>query len=321
MLAIDWAHAKDWAIYDGKEARLVPWQWNENGKKTTIADIAKWEGCAVIEHGAPLMYLYRLVRIVPTYTVSPNDVATEREYQGLEKSDLNDVKVIYELGEKAGLNSFSTIESFDGVSGQPRLKRLELEDHVIKLAYLYHQYLYALKGLNATQNLKKAMRRHFGDDGNATLFMLSLQEQQCENRCKGLKREISAVAPKPPQRIIAIKGMSKWLWAGIVICADPRLFPTKAAYKKWCGLVDRKSINHKFNRSASRIYWLCADQFIRQRSPQWRGIYDIAKEELSNRGGYTHPHSGAKNRLMTAFALFVFDIVKEDGIAEQRALW
>ena len=133
-----------------------------------------------------------------------------------------------------------------------------------------------------------------------------------------MRKEIEKLVPEPPERIIGIKGIGKWLWSGIIIYADPRLFETKSAYRKWCGLMDRKSINHKFSRNASRIYYLCADSLMTHRSDHWREIYDKTKEELSNREGYTHPHSGAMNRLMTAFANFVYDIVKEEGgVVEQ----
>lgn len=296
MLAIDWAHTKDFAICNGKETKLVPWP--------EVMELAKQEDSAVIEHGAPYLYLYRLFKAVKTYTIPSEKVTAEREMLDVEKTDLTDAKIIYNLAARA-----------DGI------RELSLNDKVIRLTYLYHQYLYAVKGLVATGNLMRSMRRHFGDDSNPTLFLLSMHEDAFQDRCESLKKEIAELTPEPPAEVLRIKGMSKWLWAGIIICADPRLFPTKSAYRKWCGLLDKKSINYKFNRNASRAYWLCADQFIRQRTPGWREIYDKAKEELSNRGAYSHPHRGAVNRLMTRFANYVYDVVKEKGVIERGTLW
>ena len=314
MIAIDWAHTKDFAVYDGKDAKLIPWSWLEGqGKKkscVSIVDLAKKHDRVIIEHGAPLMYLYRLVRSgVPVYTINPKEVATERERLGLDKgfgaeSDLQDAKIIYNIAI-----------SKDG------MMPLRLDDRQMQIVFLYHQYLYSLKAQNATSNLKKAVKRHFGDTDNATLLMFTIHKDEYERRCENLKKQIESLAPKPPTRILKIKGMSNWLWSGIIICADPRLFHSKSAYRKWCGLIDRKSINHQFSRNASRIYYLCAEQFVKQRTPHWRDIYDNAKEELSNRDGYTHPHGGAMNRVMTAFANYVFDVVREDGIVQQGELW
>lgn len=296
MLAIDWAHTKDFAICNGEETKLVPWP--------KVMELAKQEDRVVIEHGAPYLYLYRLVKVAPTYTITTEKVAQRRESLGWEKDDLVDARVIYDLGSRLD-----------------NARLLTLDDDTIRLTYLYHQYLYAVKGQVAMGNLARSMRRHFGDNGNATSFLIGMQEDEFKERCDSLKKEIERLAPTPPDSILRIKGMSKWLWAGIIICADPRLFPTKNAYLKWCGLINRKAIKYKFNRNASRAYWLCADQFIKQRTSGWREIYDKEKEELAKREGYTHPHGGAVNRLMTAFAVYVWQVVKEEGIVKQEALW
>jgi len=312
MLAIDWAHTKDFAIYDGKTAELIPW--------TEVIKRVKGQDKAVIEHGAPLLYLYRIAKIVPTYTILPNFTAKERTRLGLEKSDLTDVKIIYDLASKNGLGEETALDGIDAWVAIP-FSLLKLDDSKLRLIYLYHQFLYSLKAQIATNNLAKCMKRHFGDIENPTLFLLSQHIDEFELRCQNLRKEIEKLAPEPPDKIIKIRGISKWLWCGIIIFADPRLFETKSAYRKWCGLMDRKSINYKFSRNASRIYYLCADSLMTQRTPYWREIYDRTKEELSNREGYTHPHSGAMNRLMTAFANFVFVTVKEEGIAQQEILW
>lgn len=333
MLAIDWAHTKLFAVCNARTAELLPWP--------KVIEKAKAEKGAVIEAGAPLAYLYRLARAVPTYTVPGHVVAAERERRGHEKTDLNDARLIYAIAERAGggLDSNDSFVSFsapgpDGERGPgagfddadslctgsgagPLRGPLQLEDDVLRLVYLYRQYLYTLKAKVASHNLYKAMRRHFGEASNATLFMLEQHDGEFEHRCASLQREIQRLAPEPPGQFIGLKGISKWLWAGIVICADPRLFDSKGAYRVYCGLTKRKDSGHRFSRNASRIYYLCADQLMRQRTPGWREIYDTAKEELAGREGYSHPHGGAMNRLMTAFANFVYDTVKEAGVAQQ----
>lgn len=300
MLAIDWSHTRDFAIYNGEQAKVV-------SINTLIGEAEKTDMVA-IESGAPLQVIYRLCRLAPTYTIEPRDVAKERENRGLPKcksgveDDLVDARIIYDLVK-------------DGA------RPIRLDDDRLKLIYLYHQFIYSQRAWLKTQQIKKAMRRHFGDADNATLFLLSQHEGEYDRRAESLRKEIERLVPVPPDSIAKIKGMSKWLWAGIVITADPRLFPTRAAYRKYIGLVDRKSINYQFSRNASKAYWLCADQFIKQNTPGWREIYDRTKEELSKRERYTHPHAGAMNRLMTAFANYVFEIVRKEGVTMQGELW
>jgi hypothetical protein len=198
---------------------------------------------------------------------------------------------------------------------------LELKDDRLKLIYLYHQFLYAQRAWLKTGQIKKAIRRHFGDADNATLFLLFQHEEEYERRLNSLRKEIERLAPNPPDSIAKIRGMSKWLWAGIVITADPRLFPTKSAYRKYLGLMNRNNINHKFNRSARRAYWLIIDQFIKQNTPGWRELYDDYKAQLAQRDGYTHPHAGALNRVATKFADFVWEEVNKKGVIHQGFLW
>ena len=301
MLGIDWSHTRDFAVHDGKESAILPLD------KMLVR--AKEDGVVAIEAGAPVSVLYRLTRLCRVFLVSPFAVAQERERQGLPKrksgieDDLADAGIIWTLGQ------------------QPGLAPLTLADDRLRLARLYHEYLYALKAYKADGQLQKAIKRHFGDIESGTAFLVSQQAGDMEMRAEALKKEIVLFAPKAPASLLRIKGFSEWLWAGIVITADPRLFPTKQAYRTYCGLIDRKTNNHKFSRAARYVYWLAVDQFIKQNTPGYRELYDQAKEKLAAREGYTHPHGGAHNRVATAFANHVWDKVREHGVAQQGELF
>lgn len=77
MLAIDWSHTRDFAIFDGENARIVP--------VNKLIDEAKKADMVVIESGAPLSVIYRLCRLTSVYTVDPQYVAKERENRRLPK--------------------------------------------------------------------------------------------------------------------------------------------------------------------------------------------------------------------------------------------
>ena len=317
MLAIDWSHTRDFAIFDGKEAKIIP--------LNKLIDEAKKSDMVVIESGAPLSVLYSLCRLTATYTIDTQQVAHERESRGFPKwksgiqDDLIDAKIIFDLAQSnKGRDGFIDSKNLES---PPARGPLKLDDDKLRLVYLYHQFLYTQRAWLKTQQIQRAVRRHFGDADNATLFLLSCHEDEYKRRLESLRKEIEQLAPNPPDSIAKIKGMSKWLWAGIVITADPRLFPTKSAYRKYLGLMDRDNINHKFNRNARRAYWLVIDQFIKHNTPAWRELYDEYKERLATRDGYTHPHGGALNRVATKFADFVWSEIKEKGIIHQAFLW
>lgn len=314
MLSIDWSHTRDFAVFDGDKAKIVP--------LNKLMEEAKKADMVVIESGAPLSVLYRLCRLTPTYTLDPGEVAREREARGLSKyksgveDDLIDTEIIFNLA--GGRDGFSTDVSFHQ---SPVRGPLTLDDDRLRLIYLYHQFIYSQRAWLKTQQIRKAMRRHFGDADNATLFLLSCHEDEYERRLESLRQEIERLAPNPPESIARIKGVSKWLWAGMIITADPRLFPTKSAYRKYLGLMDRKSINHKFNRNARRAYWLVTDSFLKHNTPVWRELYNDYKDQLTARDDYTHPHGGALNRVATKFADFVWEEVHKKGVIQQGFLW
>ena len=54
MLALDWAHTRDFACFDGEQGFMLPFP--------QILELAKKQDRVAIEQGAPLTFLYRLVR-------------------------------------------------------------------------------------------------------------------------------------------------------------------------------------------------------------------------------------------------------------------
>lgn len=290
LLGIDWSHTKYFAVFDGQSGQIVD--------KVQLIEMADGQA-VVIEQGCPLSIAYELARRGTLYYIPTQAVAAYRERHSIEKSDLEDARVIWVLAQED--------------TPQP----VTISSQKLRLVYLYHQYLYHLQGRIALNNIYKAARRHFGDEQVGGLLLFPFAAEQMEQGEEGFKKEIERLVPVLPPKLDKIKGFSPWLWAGIMVAADPRLFATKAAYRKYCGLVDRKTANYRFSRKASRVYWLLADQIIKQRTPGWREIYDSAKAELEQREGYTHPHGGAMNRLMTALANHVWDVAHQEPLMFQ----
>ncbi|GAH74091.1 unnamed protein product, partial [marine sediment metagenome] len=137
MLGVDWSHTKFFAVHDGEKGEIVD--------KAQLIELAKGQPVA-IEQGCPLSIAYELARKATLYYVPAQAVAQYREENGIEKSDLEDARVIWTLAQRDGL--------------QP----VTLTSQQLRLVYLYHQYLYHLQGRIALNNLYKGAKRHFGDE-------------------------------------------------------------------------------------------------------------------------------------------------------------
>lgn len=285
MIAVDWSHTKNYAICSGLDTKIV-----DNNK---LLELAKGEK-VVIEEGAPLITLFKLSRISQLYSIPNTVVIEERRKRGLNEhksgieDDLLDAKLIYELSS----------------NGYP-IRKVDITDSQFKLVDLYHQFIYAEKSYKRLNNLLLSMRRQFGDiSKNDTYFQLSIHKDEMEHRINSLKKDIEKLAPEPPSEFVQIKGVGKWLWSSIYVIANPKLFPSKQSYRKFCGLVDRNSIDYKFNRQARRIYWNIVDCLIKNKNPYWSELYYKFRENVNN-----HPDGVSRNRVATKFANYMWEVV------------
>jgi len=113
----------------------------------------------------------------------------------------------------------------------------------------------------------------------------------------------------PPIPDLKIKGLGPRLWAGIYITANPANFPTLSSYLRYCGLVDKEQIGIKWNRHASMLYHLLAEEVMKHRDDKFRPIYDKCKEDIAVKYpeyAKLHVHNGALNRTATFLAKEIY---------------
>ena len=158
MIAIDWSHTKGLATFDGKKLRTEDKKSlikrlskkDKDGEESTalVKSIISFHSpCLILEQGCPASLIYDLLRAGSlVYLISNRVTQDYRVAHGIEKTDENDAKIIWELANNGA-----------------KLKQVNLDDRVMQMHSLYHQYCRYLKARVAMQNMRKAYLRHFGD--------------------------------------------------------------------------------------------------------------------------------------------------------------
>lgn len=277
----------------------------------------------VIEQGCPLNLAYNLILAGANVFVISNRATEEyRKAHGIEKSDEIDVKIIYELATNGAT-----------------LTPLNLDNKLIQMHDLYHQYCRYQKARVAMGNMRKAHLRHyrgwesekaiesrriFHQPLDLTPYDIAIDTlgareksllKRLETTYKGLPLFEAGGESKlalqstyhiqPP----AIKGLGQRLWLGILVTANPQRFKCLSAYLQFCGLTDEVSKSHRYNRHARSLYRLLAESMLRARNEKYRAIYDQCKATIAKQHpDYTkgHCHNAALNRVATLLAKEIF---------------
>lgn len=323
MIAIDWSHTKDLTTYDGKKVRV-------EDKKALLKRLksilhAESKGSVILEQGCPLSLTYSLLLAgTDVYTISNRATQDYRVEHGIEKSDENDAKIIYELAQNGA-----------------KLEQVTLDNKEVQLKDLYHQYCRYQKARVSLQNMKKAHVRHYGDGESNTLLTsiiylkpspsflaydiaidtLKAQEHSCLDKlllvAKGLPlfdmvggESMMPVKSTSQLQPPAIKGLGKRIWIGLIVTADPIDFKCLSAYLRFCGLTNDVMLTHKYSRHAKMLYHMLAEEVMKQRDPLFRPVYDKCKVDITEKHpDYTkmHIHNAALNRTATFLAKHIFN--------------
>ena len=336
MIAVDWSHNKGLTIYDGKKLSVID-------KKAFLKTLAGAGGksrlrvqsrenvnlpapLVILEQGCPLSLIYDILKTGCEVDVINNRASQDyRVKHGVEKTDENDAKIIYELANNGA-----------------KLFPINLDDAQMQLINLYQQYKKYQKARVALMNMRKAYIRQFWDGESITAVKsrkrvkpsqilegegessLSVQSEQKLNPSPSLPydigiaslkttessclKKIVKLAPPVPESL-KIRGLGPRLWAGIIITANPAKFLNLSSYLRYCGLVNLDQLNHKWNRHARMLYHMLAEQTMKQKDEKFRSIYDKCKEDIAQKyPEYTklHIHNAALNRTATFLAKEIY---------------
>jgi len=329
MIAVDWSHTKGLTTYDGKKLktedrkalirRLQPHNLKDkDGEESNrpLQSRARVHSPSIIlEEGCPTSLIYDLLKVGSQVQVISNRATQDyRVEHDIEKSDENDAKIIWELANSG-----------------TKLKAVNLDDRLMQLHSLYHQYCRYQKARVAMQNMKKGYLRHFGG-GESILQVKSITAVQPSTDAFDIAintlkaKEHSLLAKLSPlvaggesidgiNTIVllqspAIKGLGNRIWAGIIVTANPIYFKNLSAYLRFCGLTGDVIESHKYNRHARMLYHMLAEGILKQKDPTFRPIYDKCKADIAKKyPDYTklHTHNAALNRTATMLAKAIFE--------------
>jgi len=353
MITIDWSHTKGLTIFNGKRVSLVDRKAllkrlagesigrsksidtlnpaspgaDEESTRTLESEITVNPPAplVILEQGCPLSLIYDILKTgCQVKTISNRATQDYRVEHGIEKTDENDARIIYELA-----------------NNKAKLTPVNLDDDQIQLIDLYQRYKRYQKTRVAMVNMKKAYIRQFGmgslsresksnirfnpspATGGSGESILSIQSKRslkplphdgtlpydisidtlkaAENSC--LKKIVKLALPIPQS--LKIRGLGPRIWAGIFITANPANFPTLSSYLRYCGLVNLDQLDHKWNRHARMLYHMLAEEVMQKRDERFRPIYDQCKADIAGRcPEYTkaHIHNAALNRTATFLA-------------------
>jgi len=322
MIAVDWSHTKNLTTYDGKKIRIedrkslierlkasivgknpnIDLKPERSGHSTSTEETVGGESklnmqstptihppTIILEEGCPLSLIYSLLKAGALVRLISNRATEDyRQKHGIKKSDENDARIIYELAQKGG-----------------ELTTITLDEDLLKLHDLYHQYCRYQKARVAMMNMRKGHLRQYGE---CDMLPYDIGIDTMEAKEKGLLKELEKLVPEVPQTL-HIKGLGKRIWAGIFVTANPAYFKCLSAYLRFCGLVNPDSLNNKYNRHTRMLYHMLADQIVRQDDPEFRPLYDKIKADIAKKYvDYTklHIHNAALNRTATFLAKAIY---------------
>ena len=318
-IAVDWSHTKGLTTYDGKKVRVedrrsLLERLKKLGKRgqesRLLLESINEIHCPtiILEEGCPASLISDLVlQGNQVHLISNRATEEYRVKHGIDKSDENDARIIWELANSGA-----------------KLRPVSLGDNWLQLYSLYKQYCRYQKARVAMQNMKKGYLRQFGEEESGSASHLSGDTAPYDIAIDTLKAKEDSVMKKltplvsggesksvlsPP----SIKGLGNRIWAGIVVTANPADFKCLSAYLRFCGLTEDVIKNHKYSRHTKMLYHMLAEGILRQKDPTFRSIYDKCKADIVDKNpNYTkmHIHNAALNRTATMLAKHIFRHVK-----------
>lgn len=334
MIAIDWSHTKDLTTYDGRKVRVETLKQllsrisRDGGESTFWLESIQTvqPPSVVIESGCPLNLIYTLVNHgIEVGLLDNHTTQSYRKEHGIEKTDENDAKIIYELANNGAITALAT----------PDFKTLQLVD-------FYHQYCRYQKARVAMGNMRKAHKRQYGLSGDSEsskcvnsrefhqlppdFLAYDIAIDTLQAREKGLLKQLEETIKRLPlfelsgestnqEQVMSwlqppkIKGLGMRIWLGLMVTCNPSTFKCLSSYLRFCGLTSDAVKSHKYNRHAKMLYHMLAEEIMKHRDPTFRPIYDKCKADITlNHPDYKniHIHNATLNRTATFLAKYIY---------------
>lgn len=268
--AIDWATKKDLAITkDGIKVIFIPATIESFDKFLNSLDDKKYQFCFE-EGGGDSFKLLANKNNHKVFTTPGKNTDDKREKLGIEKTDENDVKIIWVMAKLS-----------------PRLFRefTELDIITAKICVLFKERS------DTEQNLVRTKNRLFALDKRLELLDLGKDKQKILEKKKDTIKELEGefkiqtnaldkLIQKHPiweSYLKEEKGIGAVVAGGLIAgIKRASKFEDKYSLRHYAGMIEKKG-NQTFNHQLKRTLYFFCEGIIKNRQSKWRAIYDSRK--------------------------------------------
>lgn len=314
MYSVDWAVKKKLIVYNLKTKKLKELGNDIESMMKFAGSLKSGDSLYLEEGGADSLKLCAFRQGCSVFTIPGKDVKDYRDELSIEKSDKADAVIIGELAKLRpdGWYQFREEDTLTSEIAVLFKERLETEKTMVRAK---NQYI-ALEKRTQFMKIDKGVLDRKKKVIKALDELFTVQTRGLEKRIK----------PHPlTAELIKIKGVSTVVIAGL-IAGIKRIgrFESKGSLRHYAGMIPRDTKEnypdpkklakaHRYVRPLKRALYFFMDAVIKQRTPEWRELYDEMKKYYAGkhmdwRKGKVDAH--AKKFVERKFLDFVYDTWK-----------
>lgn len=267
--AVDWSTKKNLAITkDGKKVKFIPATIESFEKFLNSLDGKKCQ--FYFEEGGDSFKLLANRNKHKVFTIIGVNTANRRKELDLEKTDENDVKIIFEIAKNNPELSREFVE-LDMITAKICMRfksRSDIEEVLVRAK----NRLFAIKLTSELLELGESKNK-----------MIKQKERVIEELNKDFKLETNELGklvkmhPIWENYLKDIKGVGITVAGGLIAgIKRASKFNNKYSLRHYAGMITKKG-NQNFNHQLKRTLFFFTEGIIQARTPIWRELYDNMK--------------------------------------------
>lgn len=284
ILAFDWATKKDFTVYDFEEKRFDRFETNFEAFEKFLKSV-KEPKIMLFEFGGGDTFKLMAFRAGhKVFNIPGKALYDYREKRGEEKDDILDAVLLYDLWKESTDRGMS-VETEISLSFLPFYPFAEEDADIMEVKVLFRVHEDEKKSMVQEKNKRTALRKTFelvdvsGDVLEKTLSRKNQVIEEKEAILVGLKKELEVKVGKFPiweEWLSSLKGVGATITAGLIGEIGSKKFESENSLKHYAGMIPRGE-SKKFNRYLKVTLYQFTEGIIKQRTPEWRELYDNMK--------------------------------------------
>lgn len=309
-LSFDWATKKALIFYDSQKEKTKQIPNSIEEFKKFLESLGKEKTIMLFEFGGGDTFKIMAFRAGHTVLQVPGKkIKNYRDSKGLIKDDIVDAKTIYdfyvenggdvnELMRKSIMALLSSTKNKEERGAMVRVNKnfnctlpssfypfQEQNADIAALKIVFRKHEDLKKDMVREKNKLFAFKQTFkianvaDKEIEKTIFQLEASILGKEKAIEGIKKVLEKKITKFNvwnKSYKDMKGAGATIISGLIGELGGRDFDDDESLKHYCGMVAKKDFND-YNRYVKVILYQFIDQIIRQRTPEWRELYDNMK--------------------------------------------